>query len=176
MKKKNKIIIIIQTFTGFESISFFLDLFSQVVCITAMINHVFHFFSAIQIPVSDLSYVHLHTRILSAFTCERRSSDRRYGHEEELNTDACGHLVHSNDIGAQNGQENHETTIKHTKNYHVHNKAGVTFRQRAQSVCHADDQHGYLEAVESVHSRVVTEFAEEEPTKSRAYGHHTNQS
>lgn len=174
--KKNKIIIIIQTFTGFESISFFLDLFSQVVCITAMIYHVFHFFSAIQIPVSDLSYVHLHTRILSAFTCERRSSDRRYGHEEELNTDACGHLVHSNDIGAQNGQENHETTIKHTKNYHVHNKAGVTFRQRAQSVCHADDQHGYLEAVESVHSRVVTEFAEEEPTKSRAYGHHTNQS
>lgn len=139
-----------------------------------MNNHVYHSFSTIQI--SDLLCIHLHTRKLSAFTCERRSSDRRYGHEEELNTDACGHLVHANDVRAQNGQENHKTTIKYTKNNHVHNETGVTFRQRAQSVCHADDQHRYLEAVESVHSRVVTEFAEEEPTESRAYGHHTNQS
>ena len=107
-------------------------------------------------------------------TCERRSSDRRYGHKEELNTNARGHLVDTNDVRTQNSQENHETAIKHTENNHVHDKTGVTLRQRAQSIRHADGQHRYLEAIESVHSRVVTEFTEEEPTESRAYGHHTD--
>ena len=162
---------IIQTCTGFQPISFFRLYFHR---LRASDDQSF-------LPLFRNSniwpykYSLVHKKVVS-ITCERRSSDRRNGHEEELNTDACGYLVHTNDIRAQNGQENHEKTIKHTKNNHVHNETGVTFSQRAQSVCHADDQHRYLEAIESVHSRVVTEFAEEEPTESRAYGHHTDQS
>lgn len=108
-------------------------------------------------------------------TCKRGSSNRRYGHKEELHTNTSGYLVDANDVSTQDSQEYHVTTIKHTKNNHVNNEACITLGQRTQSIRHADDQHRYLETVESVHSRVVAEFAEEEPAESRAHRHHADQ-
>ena len=81
------------------------------------------------------------------FTCKRWTRNGCDGHKKELNAYSSRNFVHTNDVSTKDGKENHKTAVEHTENHHVNNETDIALCQRAQSIGHANNQHGHLKTV-----------------------------